>query len=229
MLEFVGGPNAVEPHERQATIVNLEPGTYLWICFVLSPDGVRHAVKGMVKPLTVVGTNADQPIEPAASLSLTLRDFELALPDEVEAGTYMWKVTNAGPEPHEITLVKLAEGKRMEDMVAYLHAPVGPPPFTFAGGVGGMSAGRTAWATLTLTPGEYVAFCPIPSFAHEGRAHHDLGMLRLLRVTDAVKDVGFGLTWPWLAGFLGRVAVGTGTAMFSRNRQKPAKEMERVR
>jgi hypothetical protein len=178
-------------------------------------------VKGMMKPLTVVAAlQSRQPTELQAELALTLRDFALELPSEIMAGAHTWKVTNAGPEPHEITLVKLSDGYTVENLMGYLRAPIGPPPFTFAGGIGGMSAGQTAWVTMDLKPGEYVAFCPIPSFAHEGKPHHDLGMLTSFRVIRDPSEVGPSQSAPWVMWVLGLLAVGTVSAVLWRDRFK---------
>ena len=50
----------------------------------------------------------------------------------------------------------------------------------YAGGVGSIKPGTTAWANLQLPPGDYIALCVIQGAAH--KAHVDLGMVSLFRV-----------------------------------------------
>ena len=57
-----------------------------------------------------------------------------------------------GPQPHEATIVKLADGVTATDLLAMFTstaAPSGPPPFTTAGGVAGVAPGRRSRWTST--------------------------------------------------------------------------------
>jgi hypothetical protein len=49
----IGGPGALSPGGDNYFTVTLESGKYLVICFVPDPDGVPHAMKGMVQELTI--------------------------------------------------------------------------------------------------------------------------------------------------------------------------------
>ena len=49
----VGGPGALSAGGDNYFTVTLEPGKYLVVCFVPDPDGVPHAMKGMVQELTI--------------------------------------------------------------------------------------------------------------------------------------------------------------------------------
>ena len=39
------------------SLQNLQPGQYLFLCFVPSADGIPHLAKGMIKPLQVTGAS----------------------------------------------------------------------------------------------------------------------------------------------------------------------------
>jgi LPXTG-motif cell wall-anchored protein len=178
MLEFVGGPNTIDPGARQRVVVSVTAGNYLLLCFVPSPDGVPHIAKGMLKPLTVVaGTGQDAPAAPTAAGEASLKDFLVTLPATIKAGKQTWNVVNQGPEPHELTLIKLADGKTLDDIKAYMQKPAGPPPFSDAGGMGALMAGKNGWFDIDLTPGNYIALCFIPSPANNGKAHFAMGMI----------------------------------------------------
>src|SRR5690242_1212225 len=49
----VGGPNNVGAGQTASGTMTLEAGAYMLVCWVPSPDGRPHVMKGMVKPLTV--------------------------------------------------------------------------------------------------------------------------------------------------------------------------------
>ena len=53
-------------------------------------------------------------------------------------------------------------------------------PFTFAGGVGTIAPGATAWADLDLAPGSYIALCVVQGAAQT--PHVDMGMVTLFTV-----------------------------------------------
>ncbi len=53
LLTLSGGPTGVQPAASGSTTSNLQPGQYVFICFVRSADGVPHFAKGMVAPIEV--------------------------------------------------------------------------------------------------------------------------------------------------------------------------------
>jgi hypothetical protein len=87
----------------------------------------------------------------------------------------------AAIQPHELVVVKLAEGKTVDDVKAWYRAPSGPPPFEAVGGINGLSTGGTGFMTLDLQPGAYAAICVIPEPA-SGVAHLHLGMVKAFTV-----------------------------------------------
>ena len=177
LVTLDGGPGVLPSGKSQQVTVELTPGHYVLLCFVPSPDGVPHLAKGMITPLEVVaGAEERQVSEPKADGTVRMLDFSFVLPSEIKAGPQVWEVTNEGQQPHEIALIKLAEGKTMVDVQAFMHSPAGAPPFEDAGGLQGIDSGETAWVNLDLQPGNYAALCHIPDPA-SGRAHEELGMV----------------------------------------------------
>ncbi|HMQ51839.1 MAG TPA: hypothetical protein PKE64_17195 [Anaerolineae bacterium] len=182
LLAFVGGPGLVDPGLSSQVTLDLVPGQYVLLCFIPSHDGVPHLAKGMVRPLEVVArTEQVEVANPQADLIVKMVDFAYVLPAEIKAGRQVWQIVNEGPQPHEIMLVKLAEGKSMADLQAFLQSPHGAPPFSQIGGFQGINAGASGWLNLDLTPGEYAAVCHIPDPA-SGHAHSELGMVRAFSV-----------------------------------------------
>lgn len=177
LVTLPGGPAVVPPGQSTEVTIDLTPGRYIVLCLVPSHDGVPHAAKGMVSMTNVVDKGGRAATAPKADLKVTLRDFSFDLPERIKAGKQVWQVVNQGPQPHEIALIKLAPGKTMDDVAAFLHDPKGAPPFEDAGGMQGLNAGSVGYFHVDLQPGAYVALCHIPDPA-SGKAHEELGMVQ---------------------------------------------------
>jgi len=177
--KLMGGVGAIAPTGSAQVVLNLPAGDYVLICFVPSPsDNVPHLAKGMIKTLTVQEPTEAAAKEPTADLAITMKDFLFDLPETLPAGPMTIKVVNNGPEPHELNLLRLVEGKTLEDVKQFLAAPNGPPPFMPVGGINGLDAGLSGYIEFDFQPGTYVAICYIPSPHAEGHPHFTLGMIR---------------------------------------------------
>lgn len=178
LVSLVGGPNTIPPGGSQDVVVDLtNPGNYLMLCFVTSPiDHKPHIAKGMVLPFTVTAATGAEAAAPKSDGTVKMSDYQFELPSNVGHGTF--KVINDGPQPHEMSLIKLAPGKTVSDVLTFLQAttPSGPPPFTSAGGAAGIQKGGEEWVTLDLQPGSYAAICFIPD-AKDGKPHFAHGMV----------------------------------------------------
>ncbi len=122
--------------------------------------------------------------EPTA-INVTTKDYAFApAPTTVNVDRLATlTVTNEGTEGHEAALIKLADGKTLDDVRAALSptAPPGPPPFTLAGGTTGTDPGTSTSVTQALPAGQYAFICFIP--AQDGTPHFAKGMLAPLTVT----------------------------------------------
>lgn len=177
LIAFVGGPGLVDPGLQSQVMLELTPGQYVLLCFVPGHDGIPHLAKGMVRPIEVVSAADETEVAPIeADAAVTLLDFTFVLPSEIEAGPQTWEISNEGPQPHEIMLIKLGEGKTMEDIQTFIQDPQGTPPFSQIGGFQGINPGGTGWLNIDFTAGNYVAICHIPDPA-SGKAHQELGMV----------------------------------------------------
>lgn len=177
LVTLVGGPSVIDPNGNASVTMNLAPGQYMLLCFLPSADGVPHLAKGMVSLLTVKGAGASTAAEPKADVTVNAADFHYTMPAEVKAGKQVWKFINDGPQPHEIVIMKLEDGKTPDDVFAFYGKPEGKPPFTSLGGMQGISKGAApAFINFDLQPGNYIALCNIPDPA-TGKAHVELGMV----------------------------------------------------
>ncbi len=186
LLEWVGGASIVAPGGRQQVLLDLSEGQYVLLCFVASPDGVPHLAKGMVKALEVVAHPYRRiSVDLNPHIPVTLMDFAFKMPQEVKAGVQVWKITNEGVQPHEMTLIKLAPDKTVQDAMNFMQSesPQEPMPFEFVGGMQALDTGKTGWVVLNLTAGTYMALCFVPD-PESGKAHTELGMIQAFTVSS---------------------------------------------
>jgi hypothetical protein len=185
-IHWVGGPNAPDPGaEANATLV-LEPGNYVLLCFVDVPDHVPHVMKGMARPLRVTAPAATPVANasgglPAADVVMTLNDYSFTLSRPLTRGRHTIRVENAAQQPHEIELIRLAPGKTLDDLKAWMGNMQGPPPASAIGGIAGIERGVANTFDVDLAPGEYVLICFLPD-AKDGKPHFMHGMVQTIRV-----------------------------------------------
>lgn len=190
-----GGPGGTAPGDSSNVTQHLEPGSYIWICPVEDHTGKPHFANGEVKPFVVhavASESAGRGTAPATSAAIRLADYAFTVESPLKAGRQTIRVENAGPEPHDLALLKLAPGRTMEELQNWLNperarrsdAAKEPPPLetigTVGGGVAAISPGMTVYFEANLTPGDYVLFCMVT--APDGRSHIEHGMMQQLRI-----------------------------------------------
>lgn len=180
-IQLTGGPNAADPGSETSATQLVEPGHYALLCVIPSPDGKPHMMKGMARILDVTGPAAAAASAPSADITMKLADYSFVLSKPLTAGTHVIEVENAGPQPHEVVLVKLAPGKSVQDFLAWGMKPVGPPPASAVGGISPMDKGRAAQMKVDLKPGDYALICFIPD-AKDRKPHLAHGMVQQIRV-----------------------------------------------
>jgi uncharacterized cupredoxin-like copper-binding protein len=171
-----GGPNPPMPNGTAEDTQYLPPGTYAIVCFVPSPDGTPHIAKGMMRELTVTPSSAASTQPPNADATVTLADYSFTATAPLTAGQHEVRVTNAGPQPHEVVLVHLDRGKTGKDFATWAENMKGPPPGALEGGVAAMAPGDTAYFPANLIPGSYAFICFVPD-TKDGKPHIAHGMV----------------------------------------------------
>lgn len=187
-LHLAGGPNAVGPGDTSNATLDLQPGHYVFVCVIPDEHGVPHAAHGMVKPVEVTGTSASA-AAPKADIVMTLVDYGFQTSTPITAGTHTIQVDNKGPQPHEVVVARLDDGKTLDDLMAWFQSgetpeaiPMTKPPARFMGGIAAMEPGMTEYFTANFTPGEYVLLCFFPD-AKDGKPHLEHGMVRQFTVS----------------------------------------------
>lgn len=172
---LAGGPIALAGGEFDTTL-DLEPGSYVLICTVETPDGVAHADLGMVTTLDVTEPPADPQPTPETDVTVTLSDFAFDAPDTLPAGETTFDVVNAGQQIHEMGVIKLDDGATIDDMMAAFEAESEEGPFAPVGALYGLSGGQEGWTTIDLTAGTYALVCFVTD-PESGMPHVALGMV----------------------------------------------------
>lgn len=191
-----GGPGGAAPGDSSRVTQYLEPGSYVWICPIEDHSGTPHFSKGEFKPFVIRagdGVVADRAARPAATTVIRLMDFSFGLDSLVPAGRHTVRVENAGLEPHDLVVLKLAPGKTAADIVAGLNperarrsdqAGEPPPPLerlgTGAGGIAAIAPGMESFFEADWSPGGYVLICM--ATAPDGRSHIEHGMVKQIRI-----------------------------------------------
>jgi len=174
----VGGPNGVRPGGGESwSTVDLAPGNYVAICMIPSPsDNKPHFMKGMVHPFVVVPA-AEKRVAAEAHFTLTLNDFSFTWSAPPPAGMHDIRVVNAGPQSHEVLIVRLDAGKKAEDLVTWFGAGMkGPPPGEPIGGVTAIAPGGENVIKVNLTPGTYGLYCFLEDVT-DHKMHLEHGMV----------------------------------------------------
>ena len=176
LLTFVGGPDTVSPGYGQEAILNLSVGRYVLLCFVVGQDGIPHMNKGMIHFFTITSQQIPKDV-PQTDAVITMRDFGYDLPNTIsQARSLTIRIVNQGSESHEMNIVKLAQGKRVQDISSFFQLPSGPPPFEELGGMAALKAGGSGWIKIHLEPGNYAVFSFIPD-VKTGKSQLSLGMI----------------------------------------------------
>jgi hypothetical protein len=176
----MGGPNPPRPGGVSEETQMLEPGNYVIVCFVPSADGVPHVAKGMMRPLTVTPSsahNASAVAAPVPDLTVKMVDYGFESSKPFTAGRHVIRIENGAAQDHELVLVRLAPGKSVEDVAAWLEKQDGPPPGEPLGGITAIHPGGYGFITADLTPGDYGLLCFVPD-AKDGKPHVAHGMMK---------------------------------------------------
>ncbi len=185
-MAFVGGPNAVTLGDTAMATQTLEPGAYIFVCWIPSLDGVPHVMKGMMHPLVVTAApaSASPAADPAADVTITLTDYDFQLSQPLTAGRHVVQVNNAGAQGHEVVIAALAPGKSLKDFIAWEQGgEKGPlPTGQWLGGVTTLDVGGRSQFTTTLAPGHYLLLCFWPD-AKDGKPHLMHGMGKEIAVS----------------------------------------------
>jgi hypothetical protein len=176
----VPSPNAPAPGEYANVTTRLTPGDYAVLCFV-DIGGTPHFMKGMSRAFKVVPSH-NNAVEPKSDLRLTTFDYGFKFSKPLTAGHHIIRIESTGKQEHEVELVQLAPGKKVEEMLAWIGGDMkSPPPGKPMAGVLGIMPGHHASFDITLTPGNWGLICFVPDMK-DGKPHFMHGMVTQVAV-----------------------------------------------
>lgn len=182
-LYFPLGVNGIVSGDSANATATLEPGHYVMVCFLPSPDGAPHVAKGMVRTIEVTASTAALAPEPTADLVITAKDYTWDVSAPITAGTHTIRMENAGPQLHEVQIFQLAPGKATTDFTTWLQGGMkGEPPAKPVGGFAGPTPGGHGFFTTTFAPGTYVFVCFVPDKG-DFKPHVMHGMVKEITVS----------------------------------------------
>lgn len=121
-------------------------------------------------------------------VTFTARDNSFSGPDSISAGWTQLRLVNEGPDFYHIQLVKLNEGKTVEELVTALKEnPVRPHWAELYGGPNPPMPGQSSEAIINLEPGQYALIDTVPD--KTGTPHVHYGMAQALTVTSTKSEV----------------------------------------
>ncbi|MBA3316669.1 MAG: hypothetical protein H0T50_01070 [Gemmatimonadales bacterium] len=177
-VRYLGGPVGTAPGRELLATTRLAPGRYALICRIRSPNGTTHVMKGMIREFEVVaGRDGSSAPLPVASDTLTLNDYGFVITRPLTSGYHTIRVENAGPQVHEVIMLKLVPGKTPADFARWgLSGRHGPAPGVPVGGAQFIDRGEVGVFSVELTAGEYGYICFVPD-AKDGKRHFRHGMM----------------------------------------------------
>ena len=182
-VAYVGGPGDTAPGDTAHVTLALEPGHYVLVCFIPSPDGAPHLMKGMTRLVEVVASDDQTASEPTPDVTVQLADYAFGFSGPVPSGDVTFRVENSGPQVHDMVILELEPGKTVADFLGWLEAGAqGAPAGRIVSAITGMNAGRHVSFTAHLEPGDYTAICWVPD-AGDLRPHFMHGMTQEFTVS----------------------------------------------
>ena len=178
---ILGGPGDAQPGGSSRAVVKIPAGR--WAIFAEGPQPPAL--------LTATAASGNRP-EPAAAVQVTEVNFAFGFERAgIRAGRQVWKVTNAGTQPHEFNVNQVPAGTTFAQVLQVASLPPNATPapgmlpfaaFRDMGGVSLQSPGQSVWTELELTPGRYAAMCFVPDKHAPTMIHAMEGMIALFDV-----------------------------------------------
>ena len=174
--KYLGGSGLVSSNHVSQTTVKLNPGYYIFECYVKMSNGVFHTSMGMEKAVVVSETDSGN-TEPKADIAIDISSTEgIVFNDSISAGNHTFSVFYKDQIVHEnflghdINLAKLDDTANLDDLNNWMDwsNPKGliepaPKGVVFLGGLNNMSKEDKGYFTANLDPGRYVLISEVPN------------------------------------------------------------------
>jgi uncharacterized cupredoxin-like copper-binding protein len=147
----VAGVPLLSPGEEITITRELQPGTFVFLCFVPSPKGVPHYDLGMLKSFEVAGDSGRELPEADATITANKGGYDIPA---LDPGPQTVELRNADTKEREFFLVTLKPGKTLAYVDAWGEGGFkGPAPGTFLGAMQTIPPGTSVYLDIQLEEG----------------------------------------------------------------------------
>jgi hypothetical protein len=176
------GPGLTSPGEKVEMWVPLEEGSYMLGCWL-----GNHLTTQKPVAFVVHGAPATPVSPPHEDVTVRMIDYRYEFSAPLKSGEQVIRYETVGPSMHETDIVRLAEGRTVDDVRQYFKREAGPVPGVIAGGtMDSQDISRVSWVRRNFTPGHYVFYCDMPMIQNPSPAdsaaahvtHADAGMIQ---------------------------------------------------
>jgi len=154
----IGGVPALTPGARIRITRKLQPGTYLFLCFIPDPRGKPNYALGMKRLFKVAGDSGAQP--PPVNGVIVAGEKAFRMPN-IRAGRQTLELRNGASKPREFQLFALRPGKSERDAQKFF-APLekgrgfrvrGQAPLEILGAMQSIEPGTSVYLTAEFKRG----------------------------------------------------------------------------
>ncbi len=157
-IQDIGGVPVLTPGTEVSIARDLEPGRYVFVCFLPDPKGRPHVALGMKKVFEVEGDSDAEPPDVDGVIEAKEKSFQVP---PIEAGEQTLELRNSASEPREFGLAGLRPGNTIQDATKFL-APLNKgrgfkvpadPPLELLGAMQTIPAGTSVYFTAEFKQG----------------------------------------------------------------------------
>lgn len=157
-IEDIGGVPVLTPGTNVSISRDLEPGRYVFLCFIPDPKGRPHVALGMKKVFEVEGDQDAEPPDPDGVIEAKQKSFELPT---IRAGEQTLELRNSASEPREFSLAGLRPGHTIQE-ASQFFAPLNKgrgfevppdPPLELLGAMQSIPPGTSVYFTAEFQSG----------------------------------------------------------------------------
>jgi hypothetical protein len=115
-IQDIGGVPVLTPGTDVSITRDLEPGRYVFVCFLPDPKGRPHVALGMKKVFEVVGDSDAEAPDVDGVIEAKQKSFEIP---PIEAGEQTLELRNSASEPREFGLTGLKPGRTIQEATQF--------------------------------------------------------------------------------------------------------------
>lgn len=151
-LEDLAGVPVLDAGATASMTRDLDPGTYVFLCFLPIPGkGAPHVTEGMIHLFDAEGTSEAASPEPDLAITATDKGFDVP---EIAAGKQTLELVNEGKKAHEFAIFSLEQGKTEKDIDKWFGSGFKTDkPAVFPGGLQSIEPGASVIVEMTFEAG----------------------------------------------------------------------------